>query len=248
MNPRLPLLVTFLVVALPACQQQAGDSAVTNPLLTGPVPDGMVRGTVVETMASGGYTYVALEIDGDIRWIAGPPTTVATGDVVLTSTGAQMTGFPSRSLGRTFDVIYFVGAIENLSAPVAAATDSALPQGHPRTEADAATIDEIDVEALDQGHDIAWLYANRESLGGQAVTLRGQVVKYNSGILGKNFFHLQDGSGDATEGTNDLTVTSLDETEVGATVVVTGTIVLDKDFGAGYTFPLLLEDAAIKQE
>jgi len=245
------LLVATLVVALPACQKQA-DAPAADPRLTGPVPEGMVRGAVLETMDSGGYTYAALDVNGEARWIAGPPTILKAGDVVLTSAGMPMNGFSSRTLGRTFDVIYFVGAIENLSAPAAAATAAAsepgLPEGHPPVDAGAVATTEVDMAALEPGKDIAWLYANSGTLAGQKVTLRGQVVKYNAGILGWNFVHLQDGSGDAAAGTNDLTVTSHATTQVGATVVVTGTVVLDKDFGAGYSFPLLLEDAAIQAE
>lgn len=254
MNRLFPLLITTLVVALPACQQQAAEPAAADPRLTGPVPEGRVRGTVLETMDSGGYTYAALDLDGEVRWIAGPQTALQTGDVVLTGVGMPMNDFSSRTLSRTFDIIFFVGEIENLSTPAAPATaaavtapDPTLPEGHPPIEREAAAT-EVDMEALEPGKDIAWLYANRESLAGQPVTLRGQVVKYNSGILGWNFVHLKDGSGDAATGTNDLTVTTHATTAVGETVVVTGTVVLDKDFGAGYRFPLLLEDAAIEAE
>ena len=83
-NRLFPLLVATLVVALPACQKQAEEPA-ADPRLTGPVPEGMVRGTVVETMDSGGYTYAALDINGEIRWIAGPPSILKPGDVALTS-------------------------------------------------------------------------------------------------------------------------------------------------------------------
>ena len=98
------------------------------------------------------------------------------------------------------------------------------------------------------GYDIAYVYANKDELAGQAISLRGKVVKYNEGILGRNFIHIQDGSGDAEDGSNDLTVTSEDATAAGETIVVTGTIVLNRDFGAGYSYALLMEDAAISTD
>jgi hypothetical protein len=104
------------------------------------------------------------------------------------------------------------------------------------------------VAELEPGQDIAYVYANKDSLAGTQVSLRGKVVKYNSGILGWNFLHIQDGSGDVADGSNDLTVTSHGETAVGETVVVTGTIILDKDFSAGYSFPVMMEDASISVE
>jgi hypothetical protein len=124
-----------------------------------------------------------------------------------------------------------------------------MPAGHPAvdTAADAPAADTT-VAAVEPGQDIAWVHANRDELAGQQVSLRGKVVKYNEGILGWNFIHLQDGSGDAGDGSNDLTVTSKATTAVGETIVVTGNVILDKDFGAGYTFPVLVEDATIAAE
>ena len=74
------------------------------------------------------------------------------------------------------------------------------------------------------------------------------MVKYNANILGTNFLHIQDGSGDMADGSNDIIVTSQAEVSVGDTVVATGNIVLDKDFGAGYSFPVLIEDASVTVE
>jgi hypothetical protein len=78
------------------------------------------------------------------------------------------------------------------------------------------------------------------------VTVRGTVVKFNGGILDRNWLHLQDGSGKAADGTNDITVTTDAVAKVGDVVTVTGTVVLDKDFSAGYAYPLMLEKAKIK--
>ena len=104
------------------------------------------------------------------------------------------------------------------------------------------------VAAVEEGKDIAWVYANKDSLAGQPVSLRGKVVKFNANILGTNFLHIQDGSGDVADGSNDLTVTTHAEAEIGQTIVVSGTIILGKDFGAGYSFPVMMEDASITTE
>ena len=105
-----------------------------------------------------------------------------------------------------------------------------------------------DIEAVEEGKNIAYVYANKDALAGNEITLRGKVVKYNPGILGWNFIHIQDGSGNATAGDNDLIVTTKADTAVGETVVLTGNLVLDKDFGAGYSYPVLLEDASVTAE
>jgi hypothetical protein len=92
---------------------------------------------------------------------------------------------------------------------------------------------------------VAALYAEKAKLGGHQVQLHGKVVKVNNAIMNRNFLHLQDGTG--KQGSNDLTVTSQDTAEVGDEVVVTGTLTVDKDFGAGYTYPVLLEQASVKK-
>jgi hypothetical protein len=89
------------------------------------------------------------------------------------------------------------------------------------------------------------IYKEKTELAGKQVKLHGKVVKVNNQIMNRNFLHLQDGSGDAADGTNDITVTSDDTAAKGDEITVTGTVVLDLDFGAGYTYPLLVEKATI---
>jgi len=240
-----------LLLAVTGCSESADEPAVENTALSTPVPPGMVRGEALETMDSGGYTYVFMDTGQDQRWVAALETPVAVGDVVQTDQGMAMSGFTSNTLNRTFNVVYFVGSLQNLSGgsqPMAQASGE-LPAGHPAVTGDAAAAAAApDIEAFEQGKDIAYVYANKDDLAGSEITLRGRVVKYNPGILGWNFIHIQDGSGDAAAGDNDLIVTTKSNTEVGETVVLTGNIVLDKDFGAGYSYPVLIEDASITSE
>ena len=92
---------------------------------------------------------------------------------------------------------------------------------------------------------VADLYQEKAQLSGHHVQLHGKIVKVNNAIMNRNFLHLRDGTG--KEGSNDLTITSQDTAEVGDEVVVTGTITVDKDFGAGYTYPVLLEHATVSK-
>ena len=94
---------------------------------------------------------------------------------------------------------------------------------------------------------IGELYKEKAELAGKQVTLHGTVVKVNNQIMNRNFLHLQDGSGDAAEGTNDITVTSNDTAAKGDTVTVTGTVAVDLDFGSGYSYPMLVEKATISK-
>lgn len=92
---------------------------------------------------------------------------------------------------------------------------------------------------------VAALNQNKAGLAGKTVSAQGKVVKVNNGIMGRNFIHIQDGTGDAKAGTNDLTVTSKQTAAIGDQVTISGIVVLNRDFGAGYSYPLLIEDASI---
>jgi len=248
----LATVAVSLLSAIAGCSKPADEPAAENPALAAPVPPGMVRGAVLETMDSGGYTYALLDTGQDQRWVAALETPVVVGDVVQTDAGMVMTDFTSKTLDRTFPVVYFVGSLQNLTGGSQAEpqVSGTMPAGHPDIGGGgaASATAAVGLEAYEDGKDIAYVYANKEALAGNEITLRGKVVKYNPGILGWNFLHIQDGSGDAAAGNNDLIVTTKASTAVGDTVVLTGTIVLDKDFGAGYSYPVLLEDASITVE
>lgn len=92
---------------------------------------------------------------------------------------------------------------------------------------------------------VADIFAKKDQLKGKKITVKGEVVKYNAGIMGKNWIHIQDGSGKA--GTNDITATTNDSAAKGDKVTVTGTLVTDKDFGAGYKYDVIIEDATISK-
>ena len=92
---------------------------------------------------------------------------------------------------------------------------------------------------------VAVIYKDKAALAGKTVSAQGKVVKVNNGIMGRNFVHVQDGTGDAKASTNNLVVTSKQTAAVGDKVSISGTVVLDRDFGSGYSYPLLIEDATI---
>jgi hypothetical protein len=90
---------------------------------------------------------------------------------------------------------------------------------------------------------VADVNQNMTALAGQKISAQGKVVKVNNGIMGRNFVHVQDGTGAA--GTNNLIVTSKQTASVGDQVTISGVVVVNRDFGSGYMYPLLIEDASI---
>ena len=100
------------------------------------------------------------------------------------------------------------------------------------------------VAAEDNLKTVADINQNMTTLAGQTVSAQGKVVKVNNGIMRRNFVHVQDGTGDATS--NNLVVTSKQTAQVGDQVSISGIVVLNRDFGGGYSYPLLIEDASIE--
>lgn len=95
---------------------------------------------------------------------------------------------------------------------------------------------------------VAALNQNKATLAGKTISAQGKVVKVNNGIMGRNFVHVQDGTGDAATATNNLIVTSKQTAAVGDQVTVSGVVVVNRDFGAGYSYPLLIEEASITKK
>jgi hypothetical protein len=133
------------------------------------------------------------------------------------------------------------------SATASAATTAELPPGHPQP---AAPVDVGDVHVAKasgpRGRTIADIHAQKAELKEKPVAVRGKVVKATNGVLGKNWLHLRDGTGSGE--TADLTVATTDTAAVGATVLVTGTVRLDRDLGAGYHYDVIVEDARLQQQ
>lgn len=92
---------------------------------------------------------------------------------------------------------------------------------------------------------VAAIYKDKATLAGKTVSAQGKVVKVNNGIMGRNFVHVQDGTGDAKASTNNLVVTSKQTAAVGDQVTISGLVVLNRDFGSGYSYPLLIEEATV---
>jgi hypothetical protein len=161
-------------------------------------------------------------------------------------------------MNRDFDAVYFTGSI-TVAGQASAAPASGLPAGHPAVSGQAAglarpsaaksaPVDLSGIKPAKDGKTVQQIVDGKADLEGKTVTVRGRIVKYNGGILGKNWLHIRDGSGSADKADNDLTVTTATDAKVGDTVLVTGKVTLNKDFGAGYKYAIILDDAQVTVE
>jgi hypothetical protein len=208
----------------------------------------MVTGPVLETMNASNYTYVRVKTDkGDI-WAASGEFKVAVGDRVTLALEMPMENFHSQTLKRDFPLIYFTTRIGREGEPLPAmpAMMSAHGDGGSAPAVAAAAQVTEPIQPAPGGSTVASVWANRKSLAGKTVTVRGKVVKFNGGIMGRNWIHIQDGTGTAADGTNDLLVTSDAVAKVGDVITVTGTVAVDKDFTAGYAYAVMIEGAKIE--
>lgn len=211
------------------------------PLGAEPAGDGRaITGTVVSTTNVASYTYVEVDTGDGIVWAAGPRTEVKVGDRVFVPDGSPMPDFYSPTLDRRFAMIYFATAIKvHGEGPSTAPTGGDATAGEP---------DLTSIERAEGGMTVGELHEQKADLGGKEVVLRGKVVKYNAGIMGKTWIHVRDGTS-GPEGANDVTVTtSSTDASLGDIVLVRGVVALDKDFGYGYQYDLLIEDATVTNE
>ncbi len=223
----------LLLALLPILPATAANSAAPAPAAAS-----SLEGKVVETMNSAGYTYFQVDTGSRKAWVAATELTLKVGDKVAVPDAMAMANYHSKSLNRTFDLVYFASNVtvngKPASASVAATTRTTPP------------IDVANIKRAPGGQTVAEIHGSSAKLAGKTITVRARVVKYNSGILGKNWLHIRDGSG--TEGTNDLTITTQARAKVGDLVLVTGVLVTNRDFGSGYKYPLIVEDAVVAVE
>jgi hypothetical protein len=248
------LCAGFLVFATHAIQAQTKHPA---PARQPAVAEGSelkkFSGKVTETMDASSYTYVLLDTGTGKLWAAIPQTQVKEGDTVAIGDGMPMLKYHSKILNRDFDVVYFAGDVMiNGSRPTSPGADSGplagLPKDHPPINGSAAApkIELTGIKKAKGGKTIEEVFAEKAKLSGHEITLRGKVVKFNEMILGRNWVHLRDGTGGA--GNNDLLVTTTTPVKVGDTVVVTGKVALNRNFGSNYKYDLMLEDAKVVVE
>jgi hypothetical protein len=234
-----------------------------------------VKGKVLERLDAPPYSYLKLQTAQGEAWAAVPKAEVAKGQEVTIAGAMPMTGFESKTLKRKFDTIYFgtLGGAEGVQAQPAAAPAmgggamgggamGGAPAmgggegmgganiGAQHAAAAAGPSDIVDVKVPKaSGADartVAEIHAQRTALKEKPVSVRGKVVKFNEGIMGRNWVHLRDGTGTAGKD-NDITDTTGDRVAVGDVVVAKGVVRVDKDFGAGYAYPVIVEDAKMSK-
>ncbi len=267
MNKKLSFALQAVVVLVALLSITFSVSAMTE---TGKTQN-IVTGKVMETMNSGGYTYMLIEYAAkDTRWVAIPESTVEKGATVRFYEGMVMKNFTSKTLGRVFETIVFSPGLANNNATSPHATfhktedsftaaieteqDKERPQTTPNRSGGSlgaiVPFEDLSIRKAEgkDSYTIAEIFTNGRNLDGKTVVIRGKVMKISSKIMGRNWIHIQDGTGNAMKNQHDLVITTQDKAEKGDIVIVKGILAADKDFGAGYHYEVLVENAKISKE
>jgi hypothetical protein len=253
----LQVLFFATLVSLGGCQGKKTSSTTADKTASGGAvgrmrPDAAgFSGIVKETMNTAGYTYALVDTGTAKVWAVAPETAIKPGDTVTVYGIMPMPNYKSKTLNRTFDLVYFAGSMlrKGEKPLAAAAVGSAIPSPHAANAGAPVAMAKMDFSQIKKpvmGKTIAEIYAEKDNLAGKKVVCAAKVVKSFYGIMGKNWLHLQDGTG--ADGTNDLTVTTDATIAVGKTVLVEGILEKDRDIGAGYKYSVIIENANVTAE
>jgi hypothetical protein len=211
-------------------------------------PASGLSGEVLEVQDVEMYTYLRLKTATGETWAAVTKANVKKGSRVTIANPMTMENFESKALKRKFDTIVFGQIADASGAAAAPGPAMAMPMpGQAPAAAAAAPVEKIAKATGPDARTIAEVVAGRAKLKDKTVLVRGKVVKVNTGIMGKNWIHLQDGSGAAADGSNDILVTTKDVPALGDIVNARGTVRTDVKLGAGYDYAVLVEDAAVRK-
>ena len=224
----LLLLGVFFVFT--TCYRNGGKSKVI-------LPPGTHGVSVTEVLQTTNYTYLLVDENKNKFWIAVVRREAKPGDSLYYTRAGEMKDFVSRELKRTFPSVFFV---EDPTDKLVVAPKPAS-QGLTPKKAEVKKWTDVSVTTPKGGITLSDLYKNPGNYNGKTVIIRGVVVRYNAQIMKKNWLHIQDGTENA--GKFDLTVTSLDSLVVGSTATFKGIIALNKDFGSGYSYEVIMEEA-----
>jgi hypothetical protein len=187
----------------------------------------------LEALPTSKYVYVRVREGNDEFWIATTLQEVALGRSYFYRGGLLKTDFVSKEHNRTFDKLYLVTQLVPSDHGSAMGGTNAAPNATPTPSA-AAPLPAVDVPGSIK---IADLMADPKRFSGKTIQVSGTCTKVNPNIMGRNWIHVKDKS----KGDPELVITTDAPVSEGQTVTMIGTVAVDKDFGAGYRYDVLLE-------
>jgi len=227
----------FSILLMVGCKDRGNYSKINNAATEAKTD---VHKIVVKEVVDGGnYTFLNVEENAQNYWMAVASIPVIVGETYYYDGGMVMKDFESKQLNKTFDEIVFVNTIRATEILEAAAIEAE----NPHVAAPVAFENDVKIEKPKNGTSLAELFSAKKSFSTKSIIVKGKVVKVNNGIMDKNWVHIVDGT--QFENQSDLTITTTETVNIGDIVTFKGVIVLDKDFGQGYVYDILLEEAKL---
>lgn len=241
----ITLLSTFIYASEPGHEQTKAEN------------QGIYYGTILEIKDAMGYKYLRVNEAGKEVWVAIAKAPVAVGDKIGYDKETAMPDFKSKTLNQTFKEIFFVSDLylpkkvqkpksmkEMLDlSPKKQDAHADMEKWMSPTEEKNLTKDFVkkDTYTVEEIH--MW----RENLEGQKITIEASVSKVSHEIMELDWVHLNDGTGNEEKLTNDLVLTAKNTTiKAGDKVLAKGTVVVNKDFGFGYFYKVIIQDATFQ--
>ncbi|MDO9594524.1 MAG: hypothetical protein Q7J19_05995 [Lutibacter sp.] len=229
--------VLFSILLMVGCKDKENYSKVNN---AAAAPKTDIHKIVVKEVLDGGnYLYLNVDESGQNYWMAITNMPVTVGDTYYYDGGMVMKDFESKQLNKTFDEIVFANTVRTTEIEAEAPAEAE----HTHTAAPAVIENNVKIEKPKNGTSLAELFAAKKSFSAKSIIVKGKVVKVNNGIMDKNWVHIVDGT--QFENKNDLTITTTETVNIGDIVTFKGVVVLDKDFGQGYVYDILMEEAKL---
>lgn len=164
----------------------------------------------------------------------------------MTSPHGSMAAAPATGSDGSAEENFMAALSSGAAAPAPAMEAAAASGGSTKSIVSAQEVKVAKAEG-DNGRTVEQVFAEADALNGQKIKVRGKVVKVSPKIMGVNWLHIQDGSGNPAQNSHDLVVTTDEMAEVNSIVVVEGIVAAKKDFGMGYYYDALVEKAVISK-
>ena len=191
---------------------------------------------VNEVLHTEKYSYLNVTEESEKYWIAIPRKEVQIGNAYYYKGGLLKKNFESKEYNRIFETIYLVSDV------IPHSSNGGGPELIEAVAKDEMLSASAHVVPVEGSITLSELFSDPKKFEGKLIHVTGKCVKVNPMIMGKNWIHIQDGSGDGL----DLTATTLENIQLNAIVSLEGIIALDRDFGAGYRYDIIMEKAVRK--
>ncbi len=192
---------------------------------------------VLEVLNTSRYTYLRVKEESNEFWMAISKREVQKGEKYQFTGGLLKKNFYSQEFNRQFETLYLVS---NLAKQGGGGSEAELDAGF--AQMGSADLSVSNIQHAAGAVRLSDLFSDKTKYANKEILVTGKCVKVNPMIMNRNWIHIQDGTGKQL----DLTVTTAENIALGQIITLKGVVALDKDFGAGYRYDIIMEGATVQ--